>query len=728
MQVDTNTGAPRDLTPVSGTARGAVLVIDDEPAVCSMISRALSREGFVVTTAGNGMAGVEAVKSSKFEVAITDLKMPGMDGVETLAVLKEIDADLEVIVATGYATVETAIACMKHGAYDYIQKPLKLKEVGVLVERAQEKRHLQGIVDLYDWSRDLLAIKDHGDLTRLVLDMIARLLPADAYGLVLDPSGGERSQVHRSTSPCHPSVSFLRNLALHAMASGSPQCLSSPELQDLSRQDNSGDGFVSALVYPLVVRDASLGALTLLRRQARHPFTISEVRRGTVLAAQVAMALENAGLYEELGRKVRDLSAQSDRLAQLEARTRAILETALDGIITMDGAAIIWDLNPMAEKIFGRSRQEVIGLPLSKLIDPAQSHRSERDVLERFYATRGGPAINRRLDISVSTRGGHEIQIELSITAFQTPKGRMFSAFVRDTTKRATLETQLRHAQKLESIGQLAAGIAHEINTPTQYVGDNTRFLQDAFDGLIVLIKKLKELAEAGRRGPVSTELVSQLRAAMKDADVDYVTEEIPRAIEQSLHGVERVAQIVRAMKEFSHPGEEKTAFDINRGIQSTIMVARNEWKYVAEMVTELDPELPLVPCMPGDFNQVILNIIVNAAHAIADGKSDDSQDQGTITVSTRRVNSWAEIRIADTGGGIPENIRAKIFDPFFTTKDIGKGTGQGLSIAHAVIVKKHGGTISVETEMGKGTCFIIRLPLTEAADATDAPREEARP
>ncbi|MFC1735778.1 sensor histidine kinase, partial [Candidatus Hydrogenedentota bacterium] len=173
------------------------------------------------------------------------------------------------------------------------------------------------------------------------------------------------------------------------------------------------------------------------------------------------------------------------------------------------------------------------------------------------------------------------------------------------------------------------------------------------------------------------------------------------------------VASIVRAMKEFSHPGtDEKTAVDLNRAIENTITVARNEWKYVADVNTEFEPDLPLVPCLPGEFNQVILNLLVNAAHAISDVVGDGSSGKGTITITTRAKGGFAEIEIGDTGGGIPDRARERIFDPFFTTKEVGKGTGQGLAIAHNVIVDKHSGAITFESEEGKGTTFHIRLPL----------------
>lgn len=285
---------------------------------------------------------------------------------------------------------------------------------------------------------------------------------------------------------------------------------------------------------------------------------------------------------------------------------------------------------------------------------------------------------------------------------------------LKDITERKIMESQLVQAQKLEAIGQLAAGIAHEINTPIQYVGDNTRFLMDAFKDMTALFELYERLTGAILPSPGCAELLQEIQARKEEVDLPYLKEEIPRAIHQSLEGVERVAKIVRAMKEFSHPGpKEKTPTNLNRAIENTLTVARNEWKYVADVVLELDPDLPLVPCLPNELNQVILNLVINAAHAIAGVVGDGSRGKGTITVATGTKGNMVEIRIRDTGTGIAPEIQSKVFDPFFTTKEVGKGTGQGLAIARSIVVDKHGGKIDFETEWGQGTTFTIALPLT---------------
>ncbi|WP_186776434.1 sensor histidine kinase [Rubripirellula reticaptiva] len=282
------------------------------------------------------------------------------------------------------------------------------------------------------------------------------------------------------------------------------------------------------------------------------------------------------------------------------------------------------------------------------------------------------------------------------------------------------LEQRLAQAQKLESIGELAAGIAHEINTPIQYVGDNTRFVQEAFGGLALLLADCQNFAALADQTVDLAEAANRLRLSIDSADVDYLIEEIPAAISQTLEGVDRVAKIVRAMKEFAHPGvSEMAQTDLCQAINNTVMVARNEWKYVATIETDFDSTLGPVQCFPGELNQVLLNLIVNAAHAIGESMNGSADAKGCITISTKRCDEQAEIRVADTGRGItPENL-AKVFSPFFTTKAAGKGTGQGLAIAHSVIVEKHAGTIDVASVVGQGTVFTIRLPLQRPKQVT---------
>lgn len=280
-------------------------------------------------------------------------------------------------------------------------------------------------------------------------------------------------------------------------------------------------------------------------------------------------------------------------------------------------------------------------------------------------------------------------------------------------------QARLLHAQKLESVGQLAAGIAHEINTPAQFIGSNIEFLEDSFIDVRNLVDILQQVVRGIADGSATAEAGREAEELLTELDWDYLKEEIPTAIRQSREGIRRVTTIVQAMKEFSHPGcKEKAFHDLNRIIETTITVASNEWKYCAEIKTRLDRNLPQVFCLADEIGQVFLNILINAAHAIA-SKYRDTTEKGLIAISTRHYPEHVEVCIEDNGVGIPESIQGRVFDPFFTTKSVGKGTGQGLAISHDVIEKKHNGSISLTSEVGKGTVFTIHLPI-EAREVVD--------
>jgi signal transduction histidine kinase/DNA-binding response OmpR family regulator len=309
-----------------------------------------------------------------------------------------------------------------------------------------------------------------------------------------------------------------------------------------------------------------------------------------------------------------------------------------------------------------------------------------------------------------------EMEFKVVTNAIFDGTGNVYAgiALYEDVTQKMVFERDLRQSQKLEAVGQLAAGIAHEINSPIQYIGDNINFLKTSFVDISRVLDTYQQFwQQLVQAGAISQDMDRSLSAVLEEADIEYLSKEMTVTLDQSLDGVRRVDKIVRAMKEFSHPGsDEKTMVDINKIIENTLTVCRNEWKYVAELVTDFDADLPQIPCYPGEISQVILNIIVNAAHAIeGSAKFKNENLLGKITIDTRKTDNGVRIRMSDTGGGIPEKYQTRVFDPFFTTKPSGKGTGQGLAIAYRTIVDKHQGIIFFETEMGKGTMFVIDLP-----------------
>ncbi len=391
-------------------------------------------------------------------------------------------------------------------------------------------------------------------------------------------------------------------------------------------------------------------------------------------------------------------------------RFKTTLDQTIDCIFMFDPETLkFFYLNQGAINQVGYSREELMEMtPLD--IKPEYTEDSFREMIAPML---NGSEISATFETVHRHKDGTIIPVDIFLQ-YVAPTGEQprFVAIVRDIAEKKTQEAQLRHLQKMESIGQLAAGIAHEINTPAQYVADNTRFLKESFDELEGVVDIYGRLLEAARNGEALDELIAEVDSAVEKADLGYIAEETPKAVEEALDGLQKIAIIVSAMKEFSHPGtENKEPVDINSLIENIILVSRNEWKYVADIEKDLDATLPLVPGIRDKLSQAFLNLIVNAAHAIEEQEKIESSEMGVIRVSTREVGENIEVRISDTGPGVPEAIQKRIFDPFFTTKDVGKGTGQGLAIAYSAIVDKHKGSLTLEQKEGGGATFIISLP-----------------
>ncbi len=460
---------------------------------------------------------------------------------------------------------------------------------------------------------------------------------------------------------------------------------------------NSFDDLLAAAPRP--DSSDSGGSECVVRLQKRIDHLLAEIDAlKTSHADAVAAAVQE---------REQRLQEQEEHLQHL----RAVMMSAADGIVTADAEGRIEWFNDRAGAIFGYLPSEVVGQPLSLLQPP--NWRPERPSLSECAVGRLRSGGANMIEVEGRRKDGTVFPLEISASRIDIGDRCCHAIICRDISERKAMEAQLRQAQKLESIGQLAAGIAHEINTPTQYIGDNIRFLDDAFRDLVQVISHCLQISrfQPGERS--AEELLATIRAATESIEADFLCEEIPKAIEQALDGVERVAAIVRSMKEFSHLGSgERQALDVNRALQATVTVSRNEWKYVAEIDMQLAPDLPTILGYPSDCNQVFLNLIVNAAHAIGDKVRDRSGEKGRISIATVRDGPWVVVTIRDTGTGIPPEIRERVFDPFFTTKPVGRGTGQGLAIARSIIVDKHRGQISFESEVGQGTTFVIRLPI----------------
>ena len=463
------------------------------------------------------------------------------------------------------------------------------------------------------------------------------------------------------------------------------------------------------------------------------------IRKTSRLGAQ--LAVHNRNLEELVSQRTANLKAATDRLetekadreglleqlAEAKEKSEAILNTIHGCVAECDlksreiqyisnGAMAIWGLTPDEIKSIDQLAERIHPDDVPEHLSRFATLSPEKPVINIEYRVNRGP------DDVIWVR-------EVTTASFVNGKPRTLVAVAVDISEfktasqeRQRIEEELVHAQKLESVGQLAAGIAHEINTPAQFISDNLVFLQDAVGDVLKLVADAREKINAKGLADLS----SEIDELCEDVDLEYLEGEILPALKQSFDGISSIAKIIRAMKDYSHPGETFELADLNKAIESTVTISRTEWKYFAQLEMALDESLPMVECVVSDINQVVLNMIVNAAHAIVEKYDDPDNLEGRITISTGMQGDTAVIEIRDNGNGMPEAVKARIFEHFFTTKEVGKGTGQGLSLAYRMVVEKHRGKIEVDSEMGEGTTFRILLPVNQPDKSEETDVREA--
>ena len=650
-----------------------ILVVDDEAAIRDSISLALHRDGHETILAEDPGSALQLACERRPNLIISDVCMTGGDGFSFLQSIRQDSrtAAIPFIIMTGHPDPEGMMKSFENAVDGYLPKPFSFN---TLLKAVRSRLGREAVL-----RRDASEVSTH--LYRVLQsspDIVALADPESLQLLFLNTAGRKILQISDDvvvplTSYIFPSdASFFLETAV-------PSALRTGEwFGQLSMVSNDG------LKVPVEL---------VLQSHKR-----------------------NDGKIENLSVMARDLTERNrsqQALRESEFRFRCLVNALPDAVLMYRQDGRVTFCNTQAVKLLRYGAEELLALTVHELFRGTPPVASQG---ETTFITASGTAPFEQV---VYRKDGTPVPVTAFVAQLDVEHEHVKLCIIHDLTERKRIERerqefeiQLRQAQKLESIGQLAAGIAHEINTPTQYIGDNTRFLKDSFAEVIQMLRLYKGFVNQARSQSLLAREVQEVDQAAREVDLDFLADEIPTAISQSLEGIERVSNIVRAMKDFSHPdSSEKSLIDINSAIESTITVARNEWKYVARLETHFQKTLPPVPCLPGAFNQVILNLIVNAAHAIGDVVAG-TEEKGLITISTALDGDWVEVRVADTGGGIPEAIRPRIFEPFFTTKEVGKGTGQGLAISRSVIVDKHEGFINFETTAGKGTTFIVRLPL----------------
>ncbi len=556
-----------------------ILVVDDDPMVLDVMGAMLANFGHTVISASHGQAGLTKAVEQTPDMILSDIMMPGMDGLSMLKELVNRSIDIPVVILTAHSNADNAIKALRYGAFDYLCKPVKMDVMQSCLERI----------------RNHLAIK--------------KMLDQEREAKVSAEQAARVSRFHQQQLQ-----------VLH---------------DELQQNLTLVETLLNTIPYPIFHLNI-MGELV----QCNSAFT---------------------------------------------------------------------------EQLLGVSRERAIGLNLTQIAEKYPEQEKSIQILQENLMLLDHIASDH-VELRIPMPKGQVHDFFLYSTtlpgAASSCVGRV--GVLIDITRRKQYELQLRQAEKMQAIGQLAAGVAHEINNPVSFVMSNLVTMQDYMSSFVDYIRLQESLEDAVRNGDEADIplILSKLKTARADSDLEFILPDAVSLLKESSEGAVRVRDIVQSLKSFSRvEGSKREQADLNAGIEQTLQVVWNELKYKCEVVKDLKP-IPLLYCNPGQLNQVFMNLLVNASHAI--------EERGTITISTEATDAEVLIRISDTGCGINPDVLPFIFDPFFTTKDVGKGTGLGLSISHGII-EDHGGVIQVESEPGQGTTFTVRLPIQEyAGDSSD--------
>jgi signal transduction histidine kinase/DNA-binding response OmpR family regulator len=623
------------------TAKLQLVVVEDSETDTQIAARHLAKAGIecVIHRVQTEREFSAALHEIKADLIISDFSLPQFDGLRALEIAVARAPETPFIFVSGTIGEERAIDALRRGATDYVLKS-NLSRLPTAVERALREASLKAAQRRTERQQneqlrlERLARRQALDRLTRRINLVTQAAQIGVFERNTTNGDIWWSEVMFDIFGEDPSV-FRPNVE---------SWLAHVHPEDRQRvQDNAGNAnrarTAPSVQYRILRGDGTIRHIQSIGTYAEYE--VGDPTRLTGIVMDVTERVELRHREQTLLRQIRGLQAPVD-VQDLSAP--ALLPRASDGRV-----------------------EAAAGLPSADA--PIEASSGERELR------------------------GHLAALEETVRIRTASLEQANEQLWEQMRLRQAVEVELGLAQKLEAVGRLAAGIAHEINTPIQYIGDSAHFLESAFDEMLTVMASAEQ--------PQDTN---------PDPDILFLLDETPRAIERIIEGTQRVATIVRAMKEFAHrDATEKAPADLNRAIETTLLIARSEYKYVA--TAQLHPgDIPQVMCNVGELSQVFLNLIVNSAHALMDAGRD--VDTGRILIRTMLVEGYAELQFEDNGCGIPQEIIDKIYDPFFTTKEAGRGSGQGLAIARSIVVDKHCGRINVVSTPGVGTCFTLRLPV----------------
>jgi PAS domain S-box-containing protein len=666
-----------------------VLIVEDEVELMTALCESLTDQGYEALGRTSAHESLALLQERDIDLLVCDLMMPEMDGIALLRAALEIDPHLVGIIMTGQGTIETAVDAMKVGAFDYVLKPFRLQALLHVLGRALQVRRLrmeniqlQETAAIYEMGQAIAYTLDTNTILHKVVEGALQQIHGNEAAIMLLAPDHEALFVAVIRGTNQDTLLGTRISMEHSVpgwVARHRKPLTVPgTVSDLPFAPQHTHADCTTLTLPMLTGNKLVGVLSISVAQRRHPFTPGQVKALSILTNLAATALENAALYTQV--------------RQSEERFRSVTESAMDAMISADSNGTILSWNHSAQRLFGYTHDEMIGQPLAMLM-PVRDRGPGRDGLGRGVATGQQGLMGKRLEVYGLTKEGEEVPVELWLSSWQTGDRTFFGAIIRDITERKRLETQLRQAQKMQTIGTLAGGIAHDFNNVLSAIMGYAELALDEVEQGSTVWKDLQGTLTAGRR---ARDLVQQILAFSRQNERARTSIQLHWLVEEAL-------ALLRA------------------ALPSTITIR-----------PIIDRNAGTVLADPTQMQQVLINLCTNAAHAMreAGGVIEVRLESIELAVDAPtmspdlKAGAYVRLTVHDTGHGMEPEILARIFEPFFTTKGIGEGTGMGLAVAHGIIAN-HGGTITVESTPGQGSMFAVYLPRSDTPGITALPIKE---
>jgi signal transduction histidine kinase/DNA-binding response OmpR family regulator len=716
-----------------------ILMVDDQEINLILVEKTLRDIPAQKIRASSGEEAIDILtRDADFDLIIMDVQMSGLNGFDTVKIIKESPqlAGIPVIFLTAYYNQSDYIEQgYKLGAFDYIIKPFdKHTLVGKVrlyltlefEKRINREKSLKlakinrSLNILNEFNNALIYSETENELLNSFCSILVEIgkypfvwineqiydnsdkgvqliLRAYYHNIEIESVKGkfERLQYINENCPILNNPFYTNDIEIECNEKKCAFC-------------NQFNGFDNVKFYKskFIIQDR----LFYIIINANFPYEFDDEEKLLISSLRTNMKYGMTSLENK--QKSIDFQIALNREKEELKKT---LKGITDGVIFAELSGKILYCNQASCEILNLTEQEIklrMIFDLFKVIDV--SDITLFNPVDMIQNTK--PEELQKFKLHIIAENTRRMILLCTLSPILSSDNTTFESFTfvfQDITEQIKLTTQLALSQKMESVGQLAAGIAHEINTPLQFIGDNNYFLKDAIESLTEYINLINSNIQKLENGLSCNDFTNYINGIKEELNIDFLLDETKQAIKSNVDGIQRVNRIVTAMKNFAHPSDkQKTMSNINNAIETTSVISKNEWKYSAELVLKLDNELKSVNCVLDEINQVLLNMIINAVHTIKDCIAKNKYEKGLISIETKQKNNHITIEISDNGAGIPESIIDRIYDPFFTTKPVGQGTGQGLLIAHDIIVNKHQGKIEVESKVGIGTKFIITLPV----------------